>query len=776
MDEQQIKKICDLANKLHDFSEDDSQFLDAIKSLDRAYLIEERDKFKENSIAHDNTLKPVNFIKFIVLDKLLNGENLSVEKIDEFKNKLVDLDSDYFKEYPTFKEPMLKKKRGKNFFHSWNNLFKTLFYIFYDQYKDEVKDILTDFANYLKEQLNMMDSKLTVNGFDWNNNFGTDRCWIALYPNDRENHQKAYQIFIGIYPNLEIKYGMMPGSELRENIQAQDEDKLQTQDSDSLNLENIVSFLINEAKPLYEKLNSQLANRPSDIKPDVIEEQFPKNIILYGPPGTGKTYITYERAVKIVDPSFSWDKREDLVKRFRELQDNGYITFVTFHQSYSYEEFIEGFRYDEDEKIPIIEPGVFKTLVESAKTDYVKPSKATDLNIADHNVFKMSLGDTSMGDDIYDYCIEKNVISLGWGQSVDYSEASNKEKISKKFAESSKIDSASSYNITAIHCFKNIMKKGDLVFISKGNLRLRAIGKITGDYNYNDASSIDYNHFRKVDWLYTDVSIPVEKLMKKRFSQATIYEIKKSNLLVNNLRDLLSQKENNSEKIKNYVIIIDEINRGNLSKIFGELITLIEDDKRLGMENEMVVKLPYSKVADFGIPPNIYIIGTMNTADRSIALMDVALRRRFSFKRIDPDLKIIEDILDARGISADFIENLQKSIQILNKRIRILLDEDHLIGHSYFLRIDPATPEYDLHAVWYNKIIPLLQEYFYNDWDKLQMVLGKYNLEQQSGFVRVLQSEYKNVFDSEFDEEWPSEIVYYKPDSFSQVLKKTFLK
>lgn len=388
----------------------------------------------------------------------------------------------------------------------------------------------------------------------------------------------------------------------------------------------------------------------------------------------------------------------------------------------------------------------------------------------------MSLGNTLQGDeDIYEYCIDNNVVALGWGQKIDYSDADTKEKVAKCFEENSRRDSDSAFNITAIHYFKNIMKKDDLIFVSKGNRSLRAIGRVVGEYSYNINAPIRYRHFRKVEWLLTDSNIPVEKVMKRNFSQATIYEISKNSLLEQNLQELLAKPADNKKEVRNYVLIIDEINRGNISKIFGELITLIEDDKRLGMECEMVVKLPYSKEADFGIPSNIYLIGTMNTADRSIALMDVALRRRFSFKRIAPDSKIISDILSEKEVNEVFIEILQKTFVALNKRIRTLLDEDHTIGHSYFLKIGSENSEYDLHAIWYDKIVPLLQEYFYNDWDKLRLVLGEYNSEMRSGFIKSLETNYKGIFGTEYEDEYPCEIVRYEPDVFSQILKNTFI-
>ncbi|HEX8226341.1 MAG TPA: AAA family ATPase [Candidatus Saccharimonadales bacterium] len=191
-------------------------------------------------------------------------------------------------------------------------------------------------------------------------------------------------------------------------------------------------------------------------------------------------------------------------------------------------------------------------------------------------------------------------------------------------------------------------------------------------------------------------------------------------------------KEAEDDPGNNYVLIIDEINRGNIAKIFGELITLLEDNKRLDAKNAMTVTLPYSN-ATFGIPGNLYVIGTMNTADRSIALLDIALRRRFSFRPVMPIYKDLPTI--------DGIDTAKLLVQI-NEKIQIMLDQDHQIGHSSFIDLKDID---ELKAVWYGSVIPLLQEYFYNDWTSLRVLLGEYK--NNTGFIDGVLPEYvKTLF------------------------------
>lgn len=175
------------------------------------------------------------------------------------------------------------------------------------------------------------------------------------------------------------------------------------------------------------------------------------------------------------------------------------------------------------------------------------------------------------------------------------------------------------------------------------------------------------------------------------------------------------------DKSQNYVMIIDEINRGNVANIFGELISLIEDDKRLGASEELHAELPYSHTI-FGVPKNVYIIGTMNTADRSVEALDSALRRRFTFKEMMPKAELVPEENNVRSI-----------FEIINQRIEVLKDREHQIGHSYFLGVNS---EEGLKAVIYDKIIPLLQEYFYGDYEKIQLVLGEGFVKKDSASVK----------------------------------------
>ena len=433
------------------------------------------------------------------------------------------------------------------------------------------------------------------------------------------------------------------------------------------------------------------------------EGDLPLNTIFYGPPGTGKTYTTINRALKIIcrtdkdlekqighlldDPQAD---REVLEERFFKLVGDKRITFLTFHPSYTYEDFVQGIRPVLEESGGVaydMKDGPFKKLAEAAQTDYVP--KSAHYNLPEGaQVYKMSLGNTLKPEDaeIYEYCIEHGMIAHGFGNEVNLTGLVDgmdwdrgKVVIGQKLADSNLGDDNLAFATRVNWWFICAMKENDIVVISKGNYKIRAIARVTGPYEYREDSQLRFNHVRRVEWIVKDADIPVEQLLTKIFSQQTLYVLKQQDIRFENLRTLLA-KPDVVENPRNYVMIIDEINRGNIPRIFGELITLIEPDKRLRPNHEgrlagFRVSLPGAGDEDvaFGVPENLYVIATMNTAGKSITTLDVALRRRFTFEPMYPKYELIED------------DELRELSRELNKRISEVKDRDHQIGHSYLM-------------------------------------------------------------------------------------------
>ena len=467
----------------------------------------------------------------------------------------------------------------------------------------------------------------------------------------------------------------------------------------------------------------------------------PLNQILYGPPGTGKTYNTVLKAMSIIDNTEYKDVSDEqystLKTRFDELKQAGQIEFVTFHQSYSYEEFVEGIKpyipewgtTDNTEVRYIGENGIFKEICKNARQ--IKTDKTSHkIDFSKTRIFKMSLGANweNETEDIYNYCLTNNVVALGWGDDKDFSGCNTSEEFKN-------LDST--WGAKAVEIFKNWMRVGDIILISNGNSNIKAIAQITGEYEYHNDREIRYCQFRNVNWLYNGDDIPVAKFYDKKLSQQAIYgfynkdkegkDDYNSSINTDVLNEIITGNINRAEE-KPYILIIDEINRGDVSKIFGELITLIEEDKRIGRKHQMKITLPYSKES-FGVPNNLYIIGTMNTADRSIALLDTALRRRFDFEEIMPRPELLGDEV-VEGI------NLQTLLTRINERITNKYDRDHQIGHSYLM--DVKTKE-QLERAYKNRILPLLNEYFYNESKTVAEILNCSEDElKTSDFISIL--------------------------------------
>ncbi|MGJ0303640.1 AAA family ATPase [Aliarcobacter cryaerophilus] len=403
------------------------------------------------------------------------------------------------------------------------------------------------------------------------------------------------------------------------------------------------------------------------------------NQILYGSPGTGKTYNTINRALEIIDSDFyqqNKDNREALKERFEEYKKSGQIEFITFHQSFSYEEFVEGIKANTtDNEISYdVEDGIFKRLCELA--------------------------------------IQKNHIKLDL-ENINFEDFL---KENQKFETKEK----TVFEIISI------------------DEKVKVRNSQNREYSLSRKSILSY--LEKQDFDNTRGHFSYQPVIAKY-----IFDNIEKQLLENNTN-------------KNFVLIIDEINRGNISKIFGELITLIEPSKRVGADEEIRLKLPYSQEL-FGVPSNLYIIGTMNTADRSIALMDTALRRRFHFEEMMPNSSLLKKF-EVDGIK---IDNL---LETINKRVEYLYDRDHTIGHAYFMSLENLETKEDkkaeLENIFRNKIIPLLQEYFYDDWEKVRLVLG-------DGFVEKIE-----VKSDIFDEELIKDSEYLEEEKFIYNIKKEF--
>ena len=458
----------------------------------------------------------------------------------------------------------------------------------------------------------------------------------------------------------------------------------------------------------------------------------PLNTILYGPPGTGKTHNSITRALSIIEgkplPGYASEERAVLKKRFDDLligeSGEGQISFITFHQSLSYEDFIEGIKpitHPEKGLAYEVQPGILKRLAELAR---YKPDAQTshfsvpEADFGQSMFYKMSLGraDNEEDETIYRWCMDNGYVALGWGDEIDFSHKSEAE-----IRTLTKQQGLGDFHNDAMKRFVHWIRRGDYVLVSQGNRVCRAIGRVTGDYEFRAESPIPYHQFRKVEWLVKDVSIPVEEIYGRAFSMMSIYQLDRNDLKRDFFVKSTPVEVPAEESPKRYVLIIDEINRGNVSQIFGELITLLEDGKREGQPEALSAVLPYSRER-FSLPPNLYIIGTMNTADRSVEALDTALRRRFSFVEMPPaeNHPAISTAVEIGNETFDF----QGILRTLNRRLEKLLGRDHKIGHSYFLGKGTSDWRAYLEA-FTDKIIPLLQEYFYGDWGRMCLVLGR---------------------------------------------------
>jgi len=460
------------------------------------------------------------------------------------------------------------------------------------------------------------------------------------------------------------------------------------------------------------------------------------NLIFYGPPGTGKTY-TAQKLIEYIEHKTSGEN-----KSFEKLISDERIQFITFHQSYSYEEFVEGirpiFQEEKTEKNGSIQyeivNGIIKDLAEIAALSQVNENQSikgkTEIS-KNSQTYKISLGKRYDESYIYELCKKNNYIAIGWLGEQSLQDL-NKSEIFNELKEAYNTDNPTN-DASSIDLFVNQINKGDFILVYDSPTTIRDIGIVDSEYYFNDDDENDYHHRRDVKWVkHFDVPFDILNINGGvRLTLKTVYQLNK--IQFSDIRELLSEDDDESLNIKELkpcYLIIDEINRGNISKIFGELITLIEKDKR----DILSVDLPYSR-KPFRFPSNLFIIGTMNTADRSIAIMDTALRRRFTFIELEPNPEVIR-ISDSAVIEDEI--KLDLLLSSLNKKINDEYDRDHRIGHSYFLGIDSFSKFKNL---WDYKIIPLLLDYFYNDSKTVVKIVGEGLIHQNTGELNKLQKE-----------------------------------
>lgn len=425
---------------------------------------------------------------------------------------------------------------------------------------------------------------------------------------DNDPLRKKYQAYLGDFFNSPIVKFFKPEEVLSTNW-------------NTLIDRSVATVL--QLKNDYEKLLKLLGYSEAQVGADVAlnaNSNYSLNTILYGPPGTGKTYNSIDLAVKTVNVESAKDHKENKIE-FDRLRKDGQIEFVTFHQNYTYEDFMVGIKPDIDNALLRFVPykGIFYQLCKRARDNYEASKSNSKLQS-------------------YEELVEEMLTRISDDQPLEL-----KTRTGKPFW---------------------------LTDYTDKTLYLR---KSTGS---------------EIHTLSISTLIDVSEGKREMVSGLGAYYYPLIEYLNNNRKP-----SGKSEDLKKYVLIIDEINRANISKVFGELITLLEDDKRLGQDNELRISLPNGE-KDFAIPPNLYVIGTMNTADKSIALIDIALRRRFEFKGYYP---IYEGY---NSDAARLLEKINENIYALKK------SSDYLIGHAYFMNSNT------IESTLRNKVIPLLMEYF----------------------------------------------------------------
>lgn len=568
---------------------------------------------------------------------------------------------------------------------------------FLNEDRKKFKEYLIDFFHnaYNSDKLSSKDE---IVNFDFLKNYGfcvklsygkgtiSKIPWIIFIRTDTQEYKASYGIYVycGIKrENGEIIVCIGESEDKTINYLAKNKvDDYNTQFNkktyDYKNLNNDIDLIIDkiienmqwfaklplneiqDRNDLSKSNNKEIRNDGSEMSNKKENKNLSLNQILYGPPGTGKTYHTIDKALEILGENLESRDRDEKKAKFDEYVKDGQIVFTTFHQSYGYEEFVEGIKpmmnneANSQEIQYEIKDGIFKDICNRALENY----ENSNLNTEELRE-KIKLREK----------VEKFLNRL-----LETNEPISKTKGGNFFI--------NSFNNNTIEIYSEDVERFDGIF----KLSLSTfITLLKSNIEFNSAVEM----FKKVfDRDYADRTHTYYFNLVNKFKE---YE----------KQAVLKTEDNkiSSNSLNSYIIIIDEINRGNVSKIFGELITLIEPSKRIGESEELKVTLPYSG-KKFGVPKNVYILGTMNTADRSITSLDTALRRRFEFVEMMPDPDLLKNVFICKDVenpnkdedylgddakTEGFAEILQNILISINKRIEFLLDREKTIGHAFFM-------------------------------------------------------------------------------------------
>jgi len=614
--------------------------------------------------------------------------------------------------------------------------------------------------------------------------------WAKIYPDQNSRNEGVLAFTVGVNTDNEFaikidtvglgegderkkKYLMYRGDYYNSSI-VKITPANQILDKGWEHLINLTANIVIDLRPQFDVLYKELTNMATETAKKEENKEistYPLNTILYGPPGTGKTYHTIDKALQIIDPSF-YEKhkgnRSTLTEKFKTLlitdwkNPSGQIAFVTFHQSMSYEDFIEGIKPVRPETSGTIHyeivDGIFKKL-------------CTEANRKSRFSVTVDGQPRELTKELFEQFYYSYSATL-----PDQKEPTSPVKLLTK-------------EKSAFELFQN---GAESIVVKAG------VKRAPMSLAFSELSAVLFNEKEPTYKSYEEIVIK-EILKEKQFT---------------NLQQDSSQKK--------FVLIIDEINRGNISQIFGELITLIEDSKRQGKKEELTIILPYSKRA-FSVPANLYLVGTMNTADRSVEALDSALRRRFVFEEMPPKPELlnsyqrIKDLWvnhkDRYSVDQEWIDeekafcefhgmtftdkegyknlmpsaekldeelaaiiaddfrpvvtfdglNLEKLLTTINGRLFALLTKDHTIGHAWLMDVYSLQ---DLQAAFKNKILPLLQEYFYNHYAKIGFVLGKAFIDEKAS-RGVFAKDFNGADDLKSDYEERVEYILKDPFTLS---------